>query len=287
MIRSNFECICFILHFDINKTLIVSDKGIPTEKMVNSILSESIWGYVSKLAPPYDLTDWVIYSPSASTCAPEPGLVTFSDFVEFYMLAERSKKKELKCNFVTNGPGHSCLSLFNRIMLGLTIPSHLRASCKQYEFLTNDKYFILPSFFRLLQKLEGQNLNYRIVFRSFGSDIESVKSEYNLFFDGLHPIFQLVPGSENIAARKKIPENIISCKYKRQSPAESDVILTVSSLSPVGICVRFGIRRIQSSALRKPLMRIINNNYVVYSHIDLLVYSGRRFSTSSTLCPCI
>jgi len=39
----------FILHFDVNKTLLVSDKagGVTTDKMINSILSECIWGLVA------------------------------------------------------------------------------------------------------------------------------------------------------------------------------------------------------------------------------------------------
>ncbi len=39
----------FIFHFDLNKTLLVNDKagGVSTDKMLNSILSECIWGLVA------------------------------------------------------------------------------------------------------------------------------------------------------------------------------------------------------------------------------------------------
>lgn len=51
------------------------------------------------------------------------------------------------------------------------------------------KYFIVPSFFRTLMYLKKQKKEFAVVFRSFGTELDSVVWEFNKFCSGEHPCF--------------------------------------------------------------------------------------------------
>lgn len=46
---------------------------------------------------------------------------------------------------------------------------------------------IVPSFFNLLKYLQDEELDFTLVFRTFGSDLADVAEELNLFATGQHP----------------------------------------------------------------------------------------------------
>lgn len=50
-------------------------------------------------------------------------------------------------------------------------------------------YHIIPSFFKLVSYFHVNNIDFRIIFRTFGCDIEKVKNEFNLYCEGKHPLF--------------------------------------------------------------------------------------------------
>lgn len=50
------------------------------------------------------------------------------------------------------------------------------------------RYYILPSFFKLLVNLRKQKRNFALIFRTFGSDYDQVELEFNRFCDGTHPL---------------------------------------------------------------------------------------------------
>lgn len=50
-------------------------------------------------------------------------------------------------------------------------------------------YYVLPSFFRCLLALKEAEVDFGVVFRTFGEDIAAVSREYNAFCEGLHPLF--------------------------------------------------------------------------------------------------
>ena len=47
---------------------------------------------------------------------------------------------------------------------------------------------IVPSFFRLIASLHRRNVDFKIVFRTFGMDIPNIATEFNLFCTGEHPL---------------------------------------------------------------------------------------------------
>jgi hypothetical protein len=50
------------------------------------------------------------------------------------------------------------------------------------EMLQNGKYYLIPSFFSLMRALKKAKRDYAIVFRTFGSDLSRVVSEFNAYF---------------------------------------------------------------------------------------------------------
>ena len=52
------------------------------------------------------------------------------------------------------------------------------------------KYFdLIPSFYKTIMTLVEQKRNFKIVFRTFGEDLEYVTKEFNDFCEGKHPSY--------------------------------------------------------------------------------------------------
>lgn len=57
------------------------------------------------------------------------------------------------------------------------------------------KYYIIPSFFRLMMYMKKQKREFAVVFNTFGNELENVVYEYNKFCLGEHPCFNGRNGS--------------------------------------------------------------------------------------------
>lgn len=206
-----------ILHFDINKTMIISDMGVNLIDMINSIVSESIWGVVDvKGGAVLQLSDWHIYStiPSSQPPTQSATIITFSDYLENHLKLPRTERKQLKSNFTNPGAiGESCRESFETLLNALQIPLQSHDISNDYSFFSNDyapstasvadtkpcettsmtTYHIIPSFFEVIQFLDSRSIDFRVLFRTFGTDIEVVTEEFNMFCDGVHPLFPLLP----------------------------------------------------------------------------------------------
>ena len=51
------------------------------------------------------------------------------------------------------------------------------------------KYYLIPSFFRMIMFLKKKKEEFSIVFNSFGSELDNVVYEFNKFCSGEHPCF--------------------------------------------------------------------------------------------------
>ena len=169
--------------------------------MLNSIISESIWGSITlpdlNLDTNYNdnqrnseennnktststflpVDSWKIYSTIPSRNPPNDNLITYGEFLEMRTSLTRHERKALKTTFTEPGHvGEDCREYYENCLHSLCPTS---TSC----------YHILPSFFHLLLTLKQRNLNFRIIFRTFGTDTHVVVEEYNLFCRGEHPHF--------------------------------------------------------------------------------------------------
>lgn len=121
------------LHFDINKTVIISDpvSGITTEQMLNSILSECIWGTLKcsgkpddELHSPQEICnlspeDWTICSIQPSRSPPIENSITYGEFLECYgpgFNMTRKDMKSMKVTFTEEGmPGEKVSATFEQL----------------------------------------------------------------------------------------------------------------------------------------------------------------------------
>jgi len=255
-----------VLHFDVNKTIVMRDGRISTPQMLNSLLCECIWGWfvdVDALQEHYSCTahdinkalaksgwacecrsarterHWHILSAEASTTPPpispeisqsiaaalaavmtESGVgpaptgsctcvVTFGEFLEDRTALAHEARKPLKQTFTDPaGSGATARQTWEKLVEAMTVPSAAAppAACPFLPAHGGTMYYgIVPAFFRAAEELAVQQARggpeFRLVFRSFGSDIEVVAEEWNLWCCNEHPLFELGHGRAGLQLR--------------------------------------------------------------------------------------
>ena len=235
-----------ILHFDVNKTIIISDAscGISTKTMLKNLLTECIWGTLSQSAitkPKEErvLVDWILLSKEPTSLPPIANAISFSEFLEFHTSIERMKRKQLKADFFDT-IGKGLYHHVDELETHLKYPESMKnifenqnenqtnESINSQPYLSDGYYHILPSFFHLILSLKQQNINFKIVFRTFGSDIPNIANEYNLFCENKHILFPFTNNNLN-----DLQLNIMNDCYqiKRNGPNSEDIQLINKNVS--------------------------------------------------------
>lgn len=187
---------CLVLHFDINKTIIMSDIGAGRDiyGTLNSLLSECVWGVydasipVEKRVP----SDWQICCESPCAHSPVVGAVTFGAFLEDHTSMIKKDRTAIKTTFTNPGSiGERFRQYLLDIQNAMMLPSAVDINSSCADLFQSGCYHILPSFFAVIRYLVENNINFRIVFRTFGVDIPAIAREFNLFCEGHHPYFSL------------------------------------------------------------------------------------------------
>lgn len=143
------------LHFDVNKTIIMTDiaSGQTLEESLQNILAEEVKGTSN-------LESWILDA--------ESGEETYADYTRRVYDKEEAKQRRMR--FCEKGePGHCMLD-------------RMRAM----EAKVAKTYFV-PSFGRAIQwlKQHESKLNWRIYFRTFGTDGPDVVHHWNLMCEDL------------------------------------------------------------------------------------------------------
>jgi len=103
---------------------------------------------------------------------------------------EFNKKRKEKVRAITNNfveigqPGAMFKPIFDEMLNKLKLPEHAIKSLEDTELaplLKNSRYSAIPSFFKLVQKLKEDKRDFVIVFRSFGSDLKDILTEFNAY----------------------------------------------------------------------------------------------------------
>lgn len=183
-----------ILHLDVNKTCIMSDKASGKDSvgtMLNSLLSECVWGRIAAGTTKETRTakDWTMHSPQPCTTSQPEGLVTFSDFLEVYTSLPMPEYKKLKGAFCETFP--ACRPHYDILMAAMTSPD-------------GGSHFIVPAVFELIAELQRRRECYSVVFRTFGRDVQALAAEWNVFVSGKHARFPLDPPAPSLLLR--LPE---------------------------------------------------------------------------------
>ncbi len=257
-----------ILNFDINKTILMRDNGVPIEKMLNSLMSECVWGIVKpglednsvaesshcgslwqeigEIDPSFDgnpsstkpcMSDFQLPTGPQRTTR-DDDIMTFDDFLERKTQLPKAQKKKLKREFCTAGSGKRLIGHYNNLLSTLEAPPEVLARAEEagnVHLFQDKKYFsLIPAFFRLVdliaQRAAEGTFETRILFRTFGSDLDDVLSEFNLYCEGLHPAFRpteyrtydgRTPGY--VDRRVKMPGYV--ARVKRTGPRNEETFL--------------------------------------------------------------
>lgn len=211
-----------VLHFDLNRTILMSDAagGRTMENTVDYLLSECTWGYVN----PHRPSEWICV-PDVTNHS-RPTLLTYKQFVDeaypyqslataevqdidqIKALNQITKKNRLMLQSAFTGgkdaPGQSVRDSFKEVMQKLHFPlqeqreaaNELAATMPTsslQEAWSKGRYYLLPSFLQFLAFLASpdvteQELDVKLIFRTFGDDIEWVAKELELLVNGQHPV---------------------------------------------------------------------------------------------------
>ena len=72
--------------------------------------------------------------------------------------------------------------------------------------LHDDHISIIPSFFKVIVYLKKINIEFSIIFKTFGNDLPLIKKEFNYFIKGQHPLYNGKYGSKELIFPKKNEE---------------------------------------------------------------------------------
>lgn len=226
--------------------------GSTVEGMLNSILSECVWGsfpldteHHGNLLPHL----WEMHSPEPRASPPVEGLISFGEFLENKTNLSRPERKNLKTTFTNDQcVGSSCREYFELLVKRMTLPCDDRHG--------DEFYKIMPAFFRFLSVLNERELDFKIIFRTFGRDIDSVVAEYNMFWNNMHPFFRC----EKIGATRAVDMEHGRGVFSRSKDNAAELVM----LSPQKSDVRLST-----------LVRMhINTNFAKVNHPN----NERKFS---------
>lgn len=207
-----------LLHFDINRTIIQVDpaggKSL-VDILNNNIATESLGRVVDGA--------WkIVRGPAdAADAAEARELVSYDDFVDSQfpkpegmdrmapqdaraLWADVSEKRRyLKKVFTAPGqPGEAFRPLVDRQLAQLRLPGAPDAY-----------YHIIPAFFRTVNDLVDADVNFNIVFRTFGVDLVTVLDDWRRFASGQH----VYPCSERVKKRFGGIDPITAALYRDSS----------------------------------------------------------------------
>lgn len=179
------------LHFDINKSIIMTDvsSGRSMDQTLNSLLSECTWGICEdRPRPERSENDWKVCHPDPSCEPPVPGSITLGTYLEDHTLVPKKEQTKLKRAFTNDGCLGKVFRPFHaKLDAALRIPAD--ADTAGLPVLASGYYHLIPSFFRLVEYLAEEKIEFNILFRTFGVDIDNVCEEFNQFCTGRHPLF--------------------------------------------------------------------------------------------------
>ncbi|KAL9646884.1 hypothetical protein ABK040_013744 [Willaertia magna] len=209
-----------LLHFDVNKTLIINDSaaGKSMDDLIAQIIMSSIWGHVHNLeneTTSFELLSFNLSSskPNSVTTSNNLPLVNYYDYIERYLhpYPDYPEDTSLEIRKHTNRKikerRTGCVKNFLKTDFGKQFAKEAEEmknclKCKNGEGFVN----IVPAFFELLLELYRRQRDFEIILRTFGTldDISSVVEEINLFCEGNHRQFPLTEEEVKFFRSKKI-----------------------------------------------------------------------------------
>jgi len=193
-----------LLHFDVNKTILLSDSLImkSIEDGIREGISELFWGVVHPNDTGAEVWEWTGTQPSVdppTSVNSTEKLRNYQQFCKAEVSDKDERKKAMRSfSLVTSENSKNEMEKWVRLALQkMELPKEVvHTQEAQASGLKGSTFVMLPAFFHLVSALQDQGRKFAIVFRSFGDDHEKIKTEWNSFCELRHPVFsKLVQGT--------------------------------------------------------------------------------------------
>merc|ERR1711964_220115 len=175
-----------VLHFDVNKTIIMGDgvQGVDFEEVFKNAVAEAAYGTVTD-------RKWAWDGEGISTGPAKHGKISFGEHLKktYNKKTEKSTRKEiLRGSTKEGGQLFHLKEEVDKLCDRMKLPERFRGE-DATKIGLKKTYYILPSFFRLIQQLTEEGREFSVIFRTFGTDLPEIISEYNAFCTGAHPMY--------------------------------------------------------------------------------------------------
>eukprot|EP01040_Poterioochromonas_malhamensis_P010600 gene10600-11541_t len=271
-----------IIHFDLNGTILLKDSslGHTLRSAINALLAEVTWGFISeeglkRTKEERRVPDFIFlkdFGPSSSP--PDASCISFGTYLYQHTSLPGNEIRHIKNTFTEPGCiGEQFSPYFNKIYEKLLIPASITADGPSY--LKDGHRQIVPAFFHLFESLVAQDtFDFRIVFRTFGSDLSDVVEEINDFCKGKHPLYpnqRKYDGSDPNDPRDFtiILPHQSACFRRNGEDVRAGIQLSYINKDKLVVVAR-GASKVQE-ALMKELLQLTGNSEVKETRINYLL----------------
>lgn len=180
------------------------------ESSILSLIADCAWGKVDEKNG-----EWTLFTDKLYFEKPRDDVISYGGFLKSiyssknevqlpdkdermeYNQEMKNQRARLTNQFVESGqPGEALRDHFYSILDKVKVPDYVIDKINNGETLDlfsdlyrNGHYFVFLSLFISMIKLQQDNRDFAIIFRSFGRDTEKVLEEFNAFCRGQHPMF--------------------------------------------------------------------------------------------------
>uniref|UniRef100_A0AAV1T1B6 Uncharacterized protein n=1 Tax=Peronospora matthiolae TaxID=2874970 RepID=A0AAV1T1B6_9STRA len=192
-----------LLYFDVNKTLIMHDpmQGKTLHHVLNDLLTERALGAIENGSKSWIFDGNKMVDGNGQNMGTTN--VSYGTFLRNRYpssgdakVATQNKhtRKMLRQQFTAKGnPGELLVTEFETLLHKLLLPRNAATQAQREAVGLHESphCFIVPAFFKLMMYLQGHNVSFNLIFRTFGDDLRRVAQEFNSFCEGKHPCFSL------------------------------------------------------------------------------------------------
>jgi len=105
-------------------------------------------------------------------------------------LGMKNRRKKFKISLTEPGhPGEALRPQYEKYLSMMRVSETVAGSKRAKELHCPEFHHLLPSFFHCVLELSKAGRDFRVIFRTFGVDLENVKEEWNAFCEGTHPSY--------------------------------------------------------------------------------------------------
>lgn len=187
-----------------------------TSYALQEALTETAWGTLNG-----ETHQWELTASNGATLEPDDdSLITYADYLSSQYptegehldestITEHRRQVRIKTQeFTEKSFGMKLMPLFDQMVRNLTMPKQILKSLGMTKacLVENDipenpldddalncarfgRFRIIPSFLNFVTFLVKENRDFNVVFRGFGTVLEEVKKEWNIYCEGKHPCF--------------------------------------------------------------------------------------------------